>query len=109
MAHVRLVSCSREVCEGLESVRRVAAWTAWPPCAWVCVHYAVRFCEALLGWVLIAAAVAGRAFGLIWTEDPPPPFCVLAGAVGPHCLVFGSVVGWMLAALHSCYVLLVDL
>ena len=66
-------------------------------------------CEALLGWVLIAAAVAGRAFGLIWTEDPPPPFWVLAGAVGPHCLVFGSVVGWMLAALHSCLVLLMDL
>jgi hypothetical protein len=29
-------------------------------------------CEAHLGWVLIAAAAAGRAFGLIWTEDPSP-------------------------------------
>ena len=38
-----------------------------------------------------------------------PLLCVLAGAVGPHCLVFGSLVRWMLAALHSCYVLLVDL
>ena len=32
------------------------------------------FCEALLGWVLIAAAAAGRAFGRFWTEDPSPPF-----------------------------------
>ena len=31
-------------------------------------------CEALLGWVLIAAAAAGRAFGRFWTEDPSPPF-----------------------------------
>jgi hypothetical protein len=44
----------------------------------------------------------GRAFGLIWTEDPPPCF-VLAGAVG------GSVVGWMLTALQSYLMLLVGL
>ena len=50
-------------------------------------------CEALLGWVVIAAAAAGRACGRVWTEDPPPFFCVLAGAVGPHCTVFGSLVG----------------
>ena len=31
-------------------------------------------CEALLCWVLIAAAAAGRVFGRFWTEDPPPPF-----------------------------------
>ena len=36
--------------------------------------WCLGLCEALLGWVLIAAAVAGRAFGLIWAEDPPPPF-----------------------------------
>ena len=29
-----------------------------------------------------------------------PSLCVLAGAVGPHCTVFGSVVGWELAPLH---------
>ena len=67
-------------------------------------------CEVLLGWVLIAAAAAGRAFGRFWTEDPCsiPPLCVLAGAVGPPCLVFGSVVGWMIAALQSCLVLMLD-
>jgi hypothetical protein len=31
-------------------------------------------CEALLGWVLIAAAAAGRGFGRFWTEDPSSPF-----------------------------------
>jgi hypothetical protein len=31
-------------------------------------------CEALLGWVLVAAAAAGRDFGHFWTEDPSPPF-----------------------------------
>ena len=31
-------------------------------------------CEALLGWVVIAAAAAGRACGRLWTEDPPPFF-----------------------------------
>ena len=36
--------------------------------------WGLGFCEALLGWVVIAAAVAGRAFGLIWTEDPSPTF-----------------------------------
>ena len=36
--------------------------------------WGLGFCEAHVGWLLIAAAVAGRAFGLIWTEDPPPPF-----------------------------------
>ena len=66
------------------------------------------FCEALLCWVLVAAAAAGRGFGLIWTEYPPL-LCVLAGAVGPHCIVFGSVVGWMITVAQSCYVLLVDL
>ena len=35
--------------------------------------WGLGLCEALLGWVLIAAAVAGRAFGRFWTEDPPPP------------------------------------
>ena len=37
-----------------------------------------------------------------------PSLCVLAGAVGPHCLMFGSLVGWMLAALQSCLVLMLD-
>ena len=37
--------------------------------------WGLGFCEALLGWVLVAAAAAGpRVFGLIWTEYPPPPF-----------------------------------
>ena len=66
-------------------------------------------CEALLGWVLVAAAAAGRGFGRFWTEDPLPSCCVLAGAVGPPCIVFGSVVRWMLAALQSCSVLMVGL
>ena len=38
-----------------------------------------------------------------------PLLCVLAGAVGHPCTVFGSLVGWELAALHSCYVLMLDL
>ena len=38
-----------------------------------------------------------------------PSLCVLAGAVGPPCLMFGSLVRWMLAALHSCLLLMVDL
>ena len=58
------------------------------------LDWGLGLCEALLGWVLIAAAVAGRAFGLFWTEDPPPLLRVLAGAVPPPCIVFGSVVGW---------------
>ena len=70
--------------------------------------WCLGFCEALLGWVVIAAAAAGRAYGRFWTEDPPPP-CVLAEAVVPPCIACGTVVGWELAALHSCYVLLVDL
>ena len=37
-----------------------------------------------------------------------PLLCVLAGAVGYPCLMFGSLVGWMLAALHSCLVLMLD-
>ena len=58
------------------------------------------FCEALMGWVVIAAAVAGRAYGLIWTADPPPSFacwrelwvpialCSDRSFVGcsPHCI-----------------------
>ena len=38
-----------------------------------------------------------------------PLVCVLAGAVGHPCLVFGSLVGWMLAAFQSCSVRMVDL
>ena len=48
--------------------------------------WGLGFCEALLGWVVIAAAVAGRAFGLIWTGRSPPHLCVLAGAVGHPCI-----------------------
>ena len=66
------------------------------------------FCEGLLCWVVVAAAAAGRGFVLIWTAYPSPSLCVLAGAVGPHCLMFGSLVGWMLAALQSCLVLMLD-
>ena len=36
--------------------------------------WGLGLCEALLCWVLIAAAAAGRVFGLIWTEYPPPFF-----------------------------------
>lgn len=31
-------------------------------------------CEALLGWVLVTAAAAGRGCGRFWTEYPPPSF-----------------------------------
>ena len=31
-------------------------------------------CEALLWWVVIAVAAAGRGFGLIWVDYPPPLF-----------------------------------
>jgi hypothetical protein len=31
-------------------------------------------CEALLGWVLVAAAAASRGFGRFWTEYSPLPF-----------------------------------
>ena len=65
-------------------------------------------CEALLWWVVIAVAAAGRGFGLIWVDYPPPSLCVLAGAEGQPCLMFGSLVGWMLAALQSCLVLMLD-
>ena len=64
------------------------------------------FCEALLCWAVIAVAAVGRGFGLIWVDYPPPSF---AGAEGHPCTVFGSLVGWELAALHSCYVLMLDL
>ena len=37
-----------------------------------------------------------------------PSLCVLAGAVGYPCLMFGSLVGWMLAVLQSCLVLMLD-
>ena len=32
------------------------------------------FCEVLLCWAVIAAAAAGRGFGLIWVDYPPPLF-----------------------------------
>ena len=35
------------------------------------------FCEALLWWVVIAVAAAGRGYGLIWIDDPPPSFACL--------------------------------
>ena len=35
--------------------------------------WGLGLCEALLGWVLVAAAAAGRAFGRLRTEDPSPP------------------------------------
>jgi hypothetical protein len=72
--------------------------------------WGLGFCEALLGRVLVAAAAAGRVFGLIWTEYPPTPFACWPELWVPIALCSDpSVVGWMLAALHSCYVLLVDL
>jgi hypothetical protein len=57
-------------------------------------------CEALLGWVVIAAAAAGRACRRFWTEYPPPSFacwlelwvtlalCSDRSFVGcsPHCI-----------------------
>ena len=69
------------------------------------------FCEALLCWAVIAVAAGGRGFGLIWLVGrlSTPLVCVLAGAEGHPCTVFGSLVGWELAALHSCYVLMLDL
>jgi hypothetical protein len=36
--------------------------------------WGIGLCEALLGWVLVAAAAAGRASGRFRTEDPSPPF-----------------------------------
>ena len=32
------------------------------------------FCEGLLWWVVVAAAAAGRGYGLIWIDYPSPPF-----------------------------------
>ena len=34
--------------------------------------WGLGFCEALLCWVVVAAAAVGRAYGRFWTEDPPP-------------------------------------
>jgi len=47
-------------------------------------------------------------FRAIMDRISTPSLCVLAGAVGHPCIVFGSVVHWMLAALHSCLVLMLD-
>ena len=50
--------------------------------------------------MLIAAAVSRwPCFRADVDRRSLPPLCVLAGAVGPHFLVFGSVVGWMLDAI----------
>jgi hypothetical protein len=72
--------------------------------------WGLGFCEALLGWVLLLVAAAVPApwpcVLAFLDRRSTPSLCVLAGAVGPHCIVFGSVVGWELAALHSCLVLL---
>ena len=38
-----------------------------------------------------------------------PLLCVLAGAVGHPCIACGSLVGWELAVLQSCVVLMLDL
>ena len=67
------------------------------------------FCEALLCWAVIAVAAGGRGFGLIWVDYPPPLFACWPELRGHPCTVFGSLVGWELAALHSCYVLMLDL
>ena len=48
------------------------------------------FCEALLCWVVIAAAAPGRGFGLIWTAYPSPPFaCWPEPWVTLACVRFG--------------------
>ena len=69
------------------------------------------FCERLLCWVVVAAAAAGRGLGLIWTAYPSPPFACWPELWVPiaSCSDDGSLVGWMLAALQSCLVLMLDL
>ena len=66
--------------------------------------WGLGLCEALLGWLLIAGAVAGRAFGLLWTEDPPPP--LRAGRYEPcpplHCVRFGRWLGARCIAFVLC-------
>ena len=69
--------------------------------------WGLGFCEALLGWVLVTTAVAGRVFGRFWTEDPPPPFACWRELWVPIALYSDrSLVG---SSPHSCLVLLVDL
>ena len=73
--------------------------------------WCLGFCEALVGWVVIAAAAAGRGFGLIWTEDPSPTFACWRELWVPIalCLDRSSDGCSPDAALQSCLVLLVDL
>ena len=66
------------------------------------------FCEALLCWAVTAVAAVGRGFRADMGRLSTPLLCVLAGAEGHPCTVFGSLVGWMLAALQSCLVLMLD-
>ena len=48
-------------------------------------------CEALLCWVLVAAAAAGRGCGRFWTEYPPLPFACWRELCGSplHCVRIG--------------------
>ena len=73
--------------------------------------WGLGLCEALLGWVLVAAAAAGRGFGRFWTEDPSPPVACWRELCPPLALCSdrSSLVGWTIAALHSYLVFLVDL
>jgi hypothetical protein len=67
------------------------------------------FCEALLWWVVHRGCSRWPWFRADLGRLSTPLVCVLAGAEGHPCTVFGSLVGWELAALHSCYVLMLDL
>ena len=56
--------------------------------------WGLGLCEALLGWELVAAAAAGRAFGRFWTEDPPPPLRAGGSCGSPfHCVRIGRWLG----------------
>ena len=63
-------------------------------------------CEALLWWVVIAVAAAGRGFGLIWVDYPPP--CLRAGrSCGSplHCVrIAGRMDARCVAIVFSAYV-----
>ena len=59
-------------------------WSSW----------GLGLCEALLGWMLVAAAAAGRGFGRFWTEFTiKPSVTVPAPSVScsPHSCPQGGV------------------
>ena len=65
-------------------------------------------CEALLGvgcWSRLQSLMAVLS-GDSGPKIPPPPIACWRELLAPPCVVFGSVVRWMLAVLQSCSVLL---